>query len=80
MLTRHVLFSIVIVCLGGRRSTRSPAEPSAPNRRFYEEVGADRNTFAVISLWGKFGGLHACGGTFPHIVPLPNIFLTLLFS
>jgi hypothetical protein len=47
---------------------------------FYEEVGTDRSTFAVISLWGKFGGLHACGGTFPYIVPLPNIFLTLLFS
>ena len=52
------------------------------NRRVgsYQEVGTYRSTFAVISLWGKFGGLHACGDTFPHIVPLPNIFLTLLFS
>src|SRR5580692_8691447 len=46
----------------------------------YQEVGTDRSTFADISLWGKFGGLHAWGGTFPHMVPLPNIFLTLLFS
>ena len=53
-----------------------------PNRRVgsYQEVGTYRSTFAVISLWGKFGGLHACGDTFPHIVPLPNIFLTRLFS
>jgi len=46
----------------------------------YQEVGTDRSTFAVISLWGKFGGPHACGGTLPHMVPLPNIFLTLFFS
>jgi hypothetical protein len=46
----------------------------------YQEVGTYRSTFAVISLWGKFGGLHACGDTLPHIVPLPNIFLTRLFS
>jgi hypothetical protein len=26
------------------------------------------------------GGLHACGATFPYIVPLPNSFLTRLFS
>ncbi len=26
------------------------------------------------------GGLHACGATFLYIVPLPNIFLTRLFS
>ena len=53
-----------------------------PNRRVgsYQEVGTYRSTFAVISLWGKFGGLHACGDTFPHMVPLPNIFLTLLCS
>src|SRR5437773_5706600 len=29
---------------------------------------------------GKFGGLHACAATFVYIVPLPNIFLTRLFS
>jgi hypothetical protein len=29
---------------------------------------------------GKLGGLHACGATFQYIVPLPNIFLTRLFS
>ena len=54
----------------------------AANRRVgsYQEVGTYRSTFAVISLWGKFGGLRACGDTFPHIVPLPNIFLTRLFS
>jgi hypothetical protein len=46
----------------------------------YQEVGPYRSTFAVISLWGKFGGLHACGDTFPHMVPLPIIFLTLLCS
>jgi hypothetical protein len=40
----------------------------------------DRSTFAVSSLWGKFGGLYACGATFPHTVPLPNIFVTHLFS
>jgi hypothetical protein len=34
----------------------------------------------VVSLWGKFGGLHACRATFPYIVPLPNIFITRLFS
>jgi len=36
--------------------------------------------FAIISLWGKFGGLHTCAATFSYIVPLPNIFLTRLFS
>jgi hypothetical protein len=40
----------------------------------------NRGTFAVSLLWGKFGGLHAYGGTFSYIVPLPNIFLTHLFS
>ena len=34
---------------------------------------------ASSSLWGKFGGLHTCGATFPCIVPLPNIFLTHFF-
>jgi len=43
-------------------------------------VGTDRRTFAVISLWGKFGGFHACAATFPYIVPLPNIFITRLFQ
>src|SRR5260370_36003895 len=36
--------------------------------------------FASSSLWGKFGGLHAWEATFPYIMPLPNIFLTRLFS
>ena len=40
----------------------------------------NRSTFAFSSLWGKFGGLYACGRTFAYIVPLPNIFLTHLFS
>jgi len=43
-------------------------------------VGTDRRTFAVISLWRKFGGLHARAATFVYVVPLPNIFLTRLFS
>ena len=53
---------------------------SEPKAWFYQEAETDRNAFAVISLWGKFGGLHACGATFSYIVPLPNIFLTRLFS
>ena len=55
---------------------------SAFNRRVgvFQEVGTDLSTFAVISLWGKFGGLHTCAATFSHIMPLPNIFLTRLFS
>jgi len=32
----------------------------------------DQSTFTVVSVWGKFGGLHACGATFSHIVPLPS--------
>src|SRR5216684_2689117 len=36
--------------------------------------------FAVSSLRGKLGGLYACGATFRYNVPLPNIFLTRLFS
>src|SRR5271154_2954371 len=28
--------------------------------------------FASSSLWGKFGGLNACGDTFSYILPLPN--------
>src|SRR6267378_5720142 len=40
----------------------------------------DRSTFAVSSLWGKFGGPYTCGATFPYTVPLPNIFVTHLFS
>src|SRR5229473_7928708 len=53
-----------------------------PNRRVgsYQEVGTYRSTFAVISLWGKFGGLHACADTFPYTVPPPNFVITLLFS
>ena len=47
---------------------------------FYQEAETDRSTFAVISLWGKFGGLCACAATFPYIVPLLNIFPTRLFS
>ena len=55
---------------------------SVPNRKVgsYQEARTDRNTFAVISLWGKFRGLHTCGATFRYIVPRPNIFLTRLFS
>jgi len=31
--------------------------------------------FAVISLWGKFGGPCACGATFWYYLALPNSFL-----
>ncbi len=34
----------------------------------------------LIFAMGKFGGLYACGATLAHTMPLPNIFLTLLFS
>src|ERR1700686_5185043 len=50
---------------------------SIGSNRFNE---TDRGTFAVSSLWGEFGGLYACGATFPYTVPLPNIFVTHLFS
>src|SRR6266699_5737067 len=53
---------------------------SEPKAWFYQEAETDRSTFAVISLWGKFGGLYACAATFLYIVPLLNIFLTRLFS
>ena len=36
--------------------------------------------FASFSLRGKLGGLHACGATSWYIWPLPNIFLSRLFS
>jgi hypothetical protein len=42
--------------------------------------GTDWSAFAVGSLWGKFRGLHTCGDTFRHTVPLPNSFLTRFFS
>ena len=50
-----------------------------PKVGFYQEVGTDRSTLAVVSL-GGFGGLNACGATCVYIMPLPNIFLTRLFS
>jgi hypothetical protein len=40
----------------------------------------DRSTFAVSSLWGKFGGPYTCGATFSYTVPLPNVSVTHLFS
>src|SRR5882762_10613028 len=46
----------------------------------YSSVGNRRKYFAVSSLRGKLGGRHACGATFQYMVPLPNIFLTRLFS
>jgi hypothetical protein len=48
--------------------------PSEWLRRTYISVigGKRLNPFAVISLWGKFGGLCARGGTFPYIPPLPS--------
>src|SRR5258708_16249327 len=54
----------------------------AVNRRLgvYQAVGTDQSIFAVISIWGKFGGLHTCAATFSYIVPLPNIFLSRLLS
>jgi hypothetical protein len=58
------------------------------NRRFrfrteglvYQEAETDRNTFAVISLWGKVWGLHACGATRSYTLPPRFFLLTLLFS
>ena len=44
------------------------------------EVGTNRSTFVVISLWGKFGGLCACRGTFSHFHPLLDFRTSLLFS
>jgi hypothetical protein len=44
------------------------------------KASCDIAAFASSSLWGKFGGLHACGAPFRYFVPLPNIFLTRLFS
>jgi hypothetical protein len=41
---------------------------------------ASLRRFASPSLWGEFGGLHACRAIFQYIVPPPNIFLTRLFS
>src|SRR5258707_8367231 len=43
-------------------------------------VSNRRMHLAVSSLRGKLGGLHTCAATFRYIVPLPNIFLTRLFS
>src|SRR6266850_3731941 len=43
-------------------------------------VSNRRMHFVVSSLRGKLGGLYACGATFRYNVPLPNIFLTRLFS
>jgi hypothetical protein len=40
--------------------------------RVLTHLGALGGTFARLSLWGKFGGLYACGATSPYIVPLPN--------
>jgi len=53
---------------------------SEPKAWFLSETETDRNTFAIISLWGEFAGLFAYGATFSYIVPLPNISLTRLFS
>jgi len=67
----------VIIALGidsGRITAKG--EGSVLTKKL-EPIGAP---FAVISLWGKFGGLYACGATFPYTVPLPNIFVTHLFS
>ncbi len=35
-------------------------------------LGALGGIFAWLSLWGKFGGLHACGATLSYTVPLPS--------
>src|SRR5882724_10631059 len=43
-------------------------------------VSNRRMHFVVSALRGKLGGLNACGATFRYNVPLPNIFLTRLFS
>jgi hypothetical protein len=44
------------------------------------DIALELHTFAPSSLWGKYGGLYTCAATFSYIVPLPNIFLTRLFS
>jgi hypothetical protein len=77
---RHLAFSCSAT--EGAPAWEAVGLPPVPNRRvgFYQEARIDRSTFAVISLWGKFGGLYACRATFPYIVPLQNIFLTRLFS
>ena len=38
------------------------------------------NAFRCFFAEGKLGGLYACGATFRYTLPLPNIFLTRLFS
>jgi len=68
-----------LVC-GGGRCRNIEAFNSEPKAWFLSETETDGNTFGIISLWGKFGGLFACGATFSYIVPPPNIFLTRLFS
>ena len=37
------------------RCNNIEAFDSEPKAWFYQEAETDRNTFAVISLWGKFG-------------------------
>ena len=39
---------------------------------FFSKAGTEGSTFVVISLWGKFGGPCAWGGTFWHILTLPS--------
>jgi hypothetical protein len=70
-----------------RHSEQSTYEPSTlrpfgftGGLAIMKKTGTDRTTFAVISLWGKFGGLQTCAATFRYILPLQNIFLTRLFS
>ena len=57
--------------------------PEAETRSRYERkrrrsllpeygLGSRGHSFASSSLWGKFGGLYACGATFSYIVPLPK--------
>lgn len=63
-------------------TARTNINLSGKNRKvgFTQEPGIGRRSFAGSSLRGKLGGLCACAVTFPYIVPLPNIFLTRLFS
>jgi hypothetical protein len=67
------------------KNLHSSRRNTTPVWAFNRRVGVEQEVelisdFAVISLWGKFGGLHACAATCSYVVPLPNIFLTRLFS
>src|SRR5260370_33131518 len=54
---------------------------STPNRRLgFIKRRKPIGTLSLLFRYGKIRGLWACAATFLYIVPLPNIFLTGLFS